>query len=309
MKKATTILALLLSSHLLWAQAPAAKLSQQAADAYSAKSYQKSGELYDQAFRPGQPAPGSSDLYNAACSWALAGNATKAFQYLDRATAAGWDNVAHVKQDTDLTSLHADKRWPLMLTKLEAAVAKMEAGYNKPLKQQLDSIYAADQGGRQQYAAIEKQYGEKSPQMAALWKEMAATDARNLQVITALLDRHGWPTTAEVGRMGTNTVFLVIQHSNLATMEKYFPMAKQAMERSDLSKPNFALLQDRLLMWQGKPQIYGSQLKGDANGKMVFHDIEDEAHVDERRAAIGMEPLASYAKRFGLEYTVPTKSK
>jgi hypothetical protein len=90
-------------------------------------------------------------------------------------------------------------------------------------------------------------------------------------------------------------------------MEKYFPMAKQAAERGDLSKSGFALLQDRMLMWQGKPQIYGSQLKGDGNGKMLFHEIEDEAHVDERRAAIGMEPLASYAKRFGLEYKVPVK--
>ncbi|RSK31249.1 hypothetical protein EI290_14340 [Hymenobacter metallilatus] len=252
--------------------------------------------------------PTSTDLYNAACSWALAGDATKAFQYLDRATLAGWENLAHVQQDTDLAALHADKRWQPMLTKLRAQLAKLEANYNRPLKQQLDSIYASDQGGRQQYAEIQKQYGDKSPQMQALWKEIEAKDARNLQKITALLDAHGWPTKAEVGNMGTQTVFLVIQHSNLPTLEKYFPMARQAAERGDLAKSALALMQDRLLMWQGKPQIYGSQLHTDPKtNKMVFYTIQDEAHVDERRAAIGMEPLASYAKRFGLEYTVPTK--
>lgn len=30
--------------------------------------------------------------------------------------------------------------------------------------------------------------------------------------------------------------------------------------------------------------------------------IEDEAQVDARRRSIGMEPLADYAKRFGLDY-------
>ncbi|GAA3938948.1 DUF6624 domain-containing protein [Hymenobacter algoricola] len=186
----------------------------------------------------------------------------------------------------------------------------MEAGYNKPLKQQLDSIYASDQGGRVKYDAVEKQYGVKSPQMKALWKEMEETDARNLKIITALLDQYGWPTKAQVGKMGNETVFLVIQHSNLPAMEKYFPMAKQAAERGDLSRSALALLQDRILVGQGKPQIYGSQLHTDpVTNKTVFSPIEDEAHVDERRAALGMEPLATYAKRFGLEYTGLTQTK
>ena len=29
--------------------------------------------------------------------------------------------------------------------------------------------------------------------------------------------------------------------------------------------------------------------------------IEDEEHVDERRAEVGLEPLAEYLKRFGIE--------
>jgi hypothetical protein len=310
MKKASLLAAfLLLNSPAVFAQSEFRQLNAQASDAYNGKSYQKSGELYEKAFQQPKAQPSGTEFYNAACAWALAGNATNAFRNLDRATTAGWENVAHLKQDTDLTSLHADQRWQPMLTKLEAYRAKVEAGYNKPLKQQLDSIYTSDQGGRLKYNDVQKKYGDNSPEMTALWKEIEVTDARNLQLITKLLDEHGWPKKSEVGTTGTSTVFLVIQHSNLPTMEKYFPLAKQAMERGDLAKPNFALLQDRLLMWQGKPQIYGSQLKGGPDGKMAFHPIEDEAHVDERRAAIGMEPLASYAKRFGLEYTGPVKAK
>jgi len=39
-----------------------------------------------------------------------------------------------------------------------------------------------------------------------------------------------------------------------------------------------------------------------ATGKTEFFPIADEAHVDERRASVGLEPLADYAKGFGLEY-------
>jgi hypothetical protein len=35
---------------------------------------------------------------------------------------------------------------------------------------------------------------------------------------------------------------------------------------------------------------------------MEFFPIADEAHVDERRASMGLEPLADYAKNFGLDY-------
>ena len=138
---------LLLSAPLANAQSTFAKLNGDAMSAYTAKNYAQSGQLFDQAFKDKAAKPSSTDYYNAACSWALAGDAKKAFTYLDKATAAGWDNVAHVKQDTDLKSLRADKRWPLMLQKLEATVAKAEAGLNQPLKKELEAFARAIRTG------------------------------------------------------------------------------------------------------------------------------------------------------------------
>jgi hypothetical protein len=45
--------------------------------------------------------------------------------------------------------------------------------------------------------------------------------------------------------------------------------------------------------------VYGSQLRDGKGGKLELHPIEDRAHVDARRAAMGMEPLADYLARFG----------
>lgn len=58
-------------------------------------------------------------------------------------------------------------------------------------------------------------------------------------------------------------------------------------------------------MRQGKKQIYGSQVVFDAQGKPVFYPIEDEKRGNERRASVGLPPIETYAKHFGIDYHPP----
>jgi hypothetical protein len=298
---------------LLWVVAAQAQtnfsaLRAQALAAYKNKKYQESGQRYEQSFKQRAAQPEAGDFYNAACSWALAGEPAKAFQNLDRATRAGWDNVEHLQTDSDLNSLHADKRWAPMLQKLQAAVAQAEAKQNQSLKQELTSILESDQSLRRQIAPTQQKYGPKSPEMDSLWKQMQRADARNLPRVTAIIDQYGWPGKSLVGRSGSLAAFLVIQHSNLPTMQKYLPLMRAAAAKGETDKQNLALLEDRVLTFQNKPQLYGSQLHtNQTTGKMEFLPIADEAHVDERRASMGLEPLADYAKGFGLDYHPATE--
>ncbi len=275
----------------------------QALSAYHDKRYRESAQRYEASFNAKGAQPSSSDFYNAACSWALAGEASQAFQNLDRAIQAGWDDVTHLKTDSDLDALHPDKRWQPMLRKLEASVAQADAKLNQPLKRELTDILESDQALRRQIDPMEKKYGLKSPEMDSLWRRMQRIDARNLTRVTAIIDKYGWPGNSLVGRSGSLAAFLVIQHSDLATMQKYLPLMRQAAAKGELAKQSLALVEDRVLTFQDKPQLYGSQLHTNrATGKTEFYPIADEAHVDERRASMGLEPLADYAKGFGLDY-------
>ncbi len=87
--------------------------------AHHQKHFREAGQYYEQAFALPAARPSASDFYDAACSWALANELAPAFRDLDRATQAGWDDVTHLKTDSDLTTLHAEKRWQPMLRKLE----------------------------------------------------------------------------------------------------------------------------------------------------------------------------------------------
>jgi len=54
-----------------------------------------------------------------------------------------------------------------------------------------------------------------------------------------------------------------------------------------------ALPTDRGRAAKGQPQLYGTQVNLTPDGA-VFLPIEDSLHVDQRRAALGMPPLAAY---------------
>jgi hypothetical protein len=47
-------------------------------------------------------------------------------------------------------------------------------------------------------------------------------------------------------------------------------------------------------MAAGKPQVYGSQVVESADGELTPWPIEDPTSVDERRARVGMGPLAEH---------------
>ena len=67
--------------------------------------------------------------YNAACFFALGGKPDEAFAYLEKAVEHDYINVAHLKEDSDLTSLHDDRRWEVIITKAEAKKKEVESAF------------------------------------------------------------------------------------------------------------------------------------------------------------------------------------
>jgi hypothetical protein len=130
-------------------------------------------------------------------------------------------------------------------------------------------------------------------------------DSTNLVQVESLIAKYGWLGQSFVGARGNQTIFLVIQHADLVTQEKYLPMLQKSVEEGESRPWDLALLQDRILMRQGKKQIYGSQVVFNETGGQEFYPIEDEKNVNIRREKVGLMPLEEYAKHFGIEYKLP----
>jgi hypothetical protein len=65
------------------------------------------------------------------------------------------------------------------------------------------------------------------------------------------------------------------------------------LRSGDLLASQVALTVDRVLMNDGKKQLYGSQFKFTGSGMEVV-PIEDPEHLDERRAQMGLGPFEEY---------------
>ena len=270
---------------------------------YNTNAYAQSVEAYKEAFKIEQKRP--SDLYNAACAAALAGEKSIAFEWLEMSIEYGWTNIAHLKSDTDLTSLHELKEWGMLIDKLQKKLDIIEKDYDKPLQAELLQVYEEDQKYRMQLNETEEKYGRGSKEIQDLWSVIVEKDSINLIKVKSILDKYGWVGTDKVGGTANQALFLVIQHSDLATQEKYLPMMREAVQNKKASGSSLALLEDRVALREGKKQIYGSQIGRDNDtGKYFVSPLEDPDNVDKRRAAVGLQPLADYVQRWGIVWDV-----
>lgn len=150
-----------------------------------------------------------------------------------------------------------------------------------------------------------EQYGWDAPEVRAIWKKQERLDAINLKEIEKIIAQFGYPGKTLVGESRKSIVFLVIQHADLETRMKYLPVLKKAAESGEISQSSFAIMMDRNEMDEGRPQLYGSQLREIGRERKIY-PIVNEHEVDLRRAAVGLEPLAVYLKKNGIAYQLPT---
>jgi hypothetical protein len=277
---------------------------------YEAKQYSQSADAFTHAFASngglGQP----DDRYNAACSWAQAGNKDSAFFQLNRiATKANFMDLNHLLVDSDLESLHKDKRWKDLCELVKQNKEKAEVNLNKPLVAILATIYQDDQNGRMQIMDMQKKYGNDSKEMRALWKTINEKDSLDLIKVERILDKYGWLGPDVIGANGNITLFLVIQHSDIKVQEKYLPVMRDAVRDHKARPDELALLEDRVALRQGRKQIYGSQIGTRPDGQNWISPLEDPDNVDKRRAEVGLEPLADYAMRFNIKWDVAAYKK
>jgi hypothetical protein len=275
---------------------------------HQAKDYKNSAFAYSTAFKNNDWKGTLDDRWNASCSWALAKYPDSAFFNLFRlAYIAKYTDVTRLKTDSNLNFLHVDNRWQTLLGVVQKNKDSLEVNLNKSVAKQLEIIFNEDQQYRLQLDEIEKSTTKSAQQklreQEAIWNIIKKKDAINLAQVKAIIAKFGWLGRAEIGEQGNATLFLVIQHSDLATQEKYLPLMRDAVKKGKAQSGSLALLEDRVALGQGKKQIYGSQItKDNLTGQYMVSPIEDEINVNKRRAAVGLEPIEEYVKQWGIKY-------
>jgi hypothetical protein len=247
-------------------------------------------QLYEQAFARGDKRMDSA--YDAACAAARLAQRDQAFAWLQRALEAGLQRADWVEQEEAFASLRADPRFAKAVAAVRAAAERADRDVKLPaLRDELLRLSEEDQAARK--AVVRSQWKDQ----AAL-QRMRESDARTTARLKQVIDAHGWPGRTLVGERGANAAWLFAQHADEdpAFQARCLKLLEPAVQRGEADGEQLALLTDRVLLAQGKPQRYGSQFERKGE-RWVPKPIEDEAHVDERRRAVGLWPLADYARQ------------
>ena len=264
--------------------------------------YAQSSAMFDKAFQTGQAVEGRH-LYNAACVAVSAGDKDVAFKRLFARMKKDPDWYTDgIGDDKDLFPLHDDARWKMLLDSLSARQERVERDYDKPLRKRLQEIGKADQDIRQEYIKARSAFNNQT-EADSLLREMQRIDSLTQAEICDILDKRGFVGRDKVGD-ACAVFWLVIQHAPVELERKYLPEFQKAAARGDIAPSQVAMMEDRVSMFEGKPQKYGSQIEEGAYGARVVYRLLDPEMVDEWRKEVGLEPLADYLRKYGASMPV-----
>ena len=150
-------------------------------------------------------------------------------------------------------------------------------GFDQALHDELVAMLERDQSGRT---------GGPDPE----------GDFERTERLKEILAEHGWPTYDLVGEDGEDAAWAIAQHSDQdpAFQAEALDLLRVAVEAGQASPGNLAYLTDRVAVGAGEPQTYGTQVGCGPDGPAPATPIADEGAVDQRRAEVGLPPLADY---------------
>lgn len=232
-----------------------------------------------------------------------------AFYFLN--FALQYDSTLVPLYNPDFLSLINDSRWETIEdSQFRKYEAKNETIRNKPFARALFRMIIKDQGfmyvgniERRHY--LENRGYFRTPAIFPVLAMEEKNMKENQKQLLELLEKYGWPTTSEVTEYAAAGAALIINHATYELRSKYFPLLEEAFQKGEAQPLRYAKMKDRLLVEEGKEQVYGTQVRFEGRSKKPYPIIKPE-QVDRRRAKIGLGPLRPYLKeKFDIDWQVP----
>ncbi len=210
--------------------------------------------------------------------------------------------------EPDLVTARGDKRWGEFEDRL---IATLNAKLNQPFKdveyaKALWKLRAWDQAFFREVGIAGRKIGMKSSVVEALWQFKFMVQEKNERELVRLIDNKGWPRVGRVGAEAAMATYLVAMHSHTGLQKKYLTTIKKICEEKELPWERYALIYDRSLFNENKPQRFGTHTKYNERTKAEeLYPLEDESKVNEWRKELGLPPLEEYLKQFNITFQPP----
>ncbi|MEW7849216.1 DUF6624 domain-containing protein [Massilia aurea] len=147
------------------------------------------------------------------------------------------------------------------------------------LARELLELGRADQALRGEHAR---------PNEPAALERLRIGDEARQQRLAAIVAAHGWPTLSMVGWEAANAAWLIAQHAPLARLKPWLGLMQDAATRHEIAPYNLATSIDRVLVYEGRKQVYGTQHRPSEEGLGEPYPSEDMDRLGQRRVRAGL---------------------
>ncbi|QEH31999.1 hypothetical protein OJF2_04680 [Aquisphaera giovannonii] len=163
---------------------------------------------------------------------------------------------------------------------------------DEALRRELVAMADEDQATRARLAADGSLFDGYHPEMRAVHDGNAAR-------LAEIIASRGWPGRSVAGEDGSRAAWMILQHAIAQPdfQRRCLVLLQDAASRGEVPCVEVAMLEDRIRVFEGRPQRYGTQYDWDDRGELSPHPIEDAEHVDERREALGLPPMEENTRR------------
>jgi hypothetical protein len=188
----------------------------------------------------------------------------------------------------------------------EDGAAQPSASRGESIAAELLELCERDQAARSAFTSVDIELAVAGANIdfMSLVQAIEAIDAESTAYLERLIDEHGWPTVTLVGERAAHAAWLLVQHADARPelQERALELMRPLVASGEASGTDVAYLEDRVRVARGDAQLYGTQFGADEHGVQRPFAIEDAERVDERRAELGLEPLAQYAQSLAEAY-------
>ncbi len=124
--------------------------------------------------------------------------------------------------------------------------------------------------------------------------DMEALHNENATLLSRAFDAMGWPSRAKLGDDGAAAAMLILQHAIARPdlQRRGLALLLDAVSANEANALDAAYLSDRIAVFEGSKQRFGTQFDWDADGLLSPAPVRDPAGLDERRASVGLPPMA-----------------
>jgi len=184
----------------------------------------------------------------------------------------------------------------------KALRAQYGMGSQAALSRRLIAMRDRDQDVRRRWLSA-----RGKPEEDGLQKEMEGLDARLTGELEGIVGEFGWPAYDLVGYDGATAAMTVLVHSPSRDFQRRMLVRLRPLaDTGRIPAIDVAILTDKLLLADGKRQLYGTQFRLE-NGAVEMEPVEDPARLDERRAAYDLMPMKEYRRSLEKMYKVKKK--